>query len=137
MPFLLMFDQLEDFLRAESATLIIVGYSFRDDHINDLLSQAMRSNASAKLFGLQYGKIETYSKALTLAREHYGLTVVSFDGGIDAGVKIALSCEEQNEDDPFDLGDFVRFGEHLRKSVGPKRERLLSGDDVKRHSDVE
>ena len=55
MPYLVMFDQLRDFFKRQSATLITLGYSFRDDHINDLVAQGLRANASAKIFGLQYG----------------------------------------------------------------------------------
>lgn len=117
MPYLIMFDQLRDFFKHKSATLIALGYSFRDDHINDLIVQGLRGNASAKVFALQYDVLDAYGSATELARLYPGLTVVANDGAIDAGIDFD-SVLEGNGEALFRLGDFERFGRHLRQSVG-------------------
>ena len=118
MPYLVMFDQLRDFFKPQSATLITLGYSFRDDHINDLLAQGLRANASAKIFGLQYGNLNTYDSATDLAKQHFGLTVIAADGGIDAGRAFALESTTDPGAQAFKLGDFREFGDRLMRSVG-------------------
>lgn len=128
MPYLVMFDQLRDFFRQQSATLITVGYSFRDDHINDIVSQGLRGNPSAKIFGLQYDKADAYESAIDIGRAHLGLTIVASDGGIDAGREFKLNSSEDDEAQSSTVGDFVGFGELLRRSVGHSAEKRNEHD---------
>lgn len=135
MPYLVMFDQLRDFLKRQSATLITLGYSFRDDHINDLLAQGLRANANAKIFGLQYGEFKVYNSAKDLARQNVGLTVVAANGGINAGRAFDLESTVDGEARPFKLGDFKEFGNYLMRSVGhttrtaSEIEEVIGGSD--------
>ena len=93
MPYLVMLDQLRGFLKSQSATLIVVGYSFRDDHINDLLDQGLRGNPRAKVFGLLYDKLSSYDRASSLALNRPGLTIMASDGAIDAGTTQPCSTD--------------------------------------------
>ena len=137
MPYLVMFDQLRDFFKRQSATLITLGYSFRDDHINDLVAQGLRANASAKIFGLQYGQLNTYDSAKDLARQNFGLTVIATDGGIDAGRAFALESTTDPEAHAFKLGDFREFGDRLMRSVGRTAETSPKSDEAVRGADEE
>ncbi|MCY4422510.1 MAG: SIR2 family protein [Acidimicrobiaceae bacterium] len=137
MPYLVMFDQLRDFLKRQSATLITLGYSFRDDHINDLLAQGLRANASAKIFGLQYGEFNAYDSAEDLARQNVGLTVMAANGGIDAGRAFELESAADRETKPFKLGDFKEFGHRLMRSVGHTTRTASEIEAVTRGSDEE
>ena len=130
MPYLMMFDQLRDFFKRPSATLITVGYSFRDDHINDLVAQGLRANASAKVFGLQYGELTSYTSAKNLARQNLGLIVIASDGGIDAGRNFFIERISGQEGPAFRLGDFTKFGERLMRSVGHAAGTSGNGDDA-------
>ena len=118
MPYLIMFDQLRDFFKDQSATLITIGYSFSDNHINDLLCQGLRSNPSAKIFGLLYEDLKAYELAAALALQHPRLTLIANDGGIDAGVEFISEMEDNGRKQPLGLGEFKKFGERLRRSVG-------------------
>ncbi len=137
MPYLMMFDQLRDFFKCPSATLITVGYSFGDAHINDLMAQGLRANASAKIFGLQYGTLDPYDEAKNLAKQNLGLTVIASDGGIDAGRQFSLELATGQEVPTFKLGDFREFGNHLMRSVGHAAEISDMSDDSIRDSDEE
>jgi hypothetical protein len=44
MPYLALIDRLNKFLRQNSAVLIISGYSFSDDHLNDTILNALKAN---------------------------------------------------------------------------------------------
>ena len=131
MPYLAMLDQLRDFIKLPSATLVTVGYSYRDDHINDLLGQGLRGNASAKIFGLQFDNIGAYESASSLAKQHLGLSIVARDGGIDAGNEYLHESNENGGKEYSDAGDFLKFGENLRRSVG-RPDNESRSDDVTR-----
>lgn len=130
MPYLAMFDQLRDFLKKQSATLITIGYSFNDEHINDLLCQGLRGNASAKIFGLMYESLESYTSAATIAKQHLGLSLVADNGGIDAGKTFIQKQGEEDLNQVSQLGDFQQFGERLRKIVGGIDNKPEDQDDA-------
>lgn len=131
MPYLMMFDQLRDFIKFPSATLVSVGYSFGDGHINDLMAQGLRANTSAKIFGLQYGELDTYDEAKKLATQNLGVTVIARNGGIDAGRQFSLESATDQKVSTFNWGDFRDFGNHLRRSVGNATDSAgLSADQV-------
>ena len=129
MPYLAMFDQLRDFLKNQSATLITVGYSFNDDHINDLLCQGLRGNASAKIFGLMYKELKKYTSAVAIAEQHLGLSLLAGDGGIDAGKVFMQEHDEDGVSQISQLGDFQHFGQRLRRTVGGTDQRPEDQDD--------
>ena len=119
MPYLIMFDQLRDFFKQQSATFVSIGYSFRDEHINDIIIQGLRGNPSAKVFGLQYGKIETYESARKIAKNHLGLTIVASNCCIHAGRDFNPKSTDDDENISLNLGDFTRFGNKLKSLVEP------------------
>ncbi|HEX8549890.1 MAG TPA: SIR2 family protein [Cytophagaceae bacterium] len=142
MPYLAMLDRLKAFILAPSSALFIVGYSFSDDHINDVILQSLRSNATAIVYAFLYGKLEQtkYNKAIQCAKATSNLNVIAFDKGIigrktgtwflkEAGksydipgniVKLFKAQEEVNGENvevdkvEFQLGDFELFGNFLR-----------------------
>lgn len=92
MPYLALSDQLSKFIRKKSSLLIISGYSFRDEHLNDTIINALKSNPTAMALGLMYdsysfkdeaGKdIERYPKAYQLAQRQHNLNIWTFDKAI-------------------------------------------------------
>ncbi|HZK62334.1 MAG TPA: SIR2 family protein, partial [Anaerovoracaceae bacterium] len=53
-PYAILLDRLAASLRSNETTLIICGYSFGDDHINDLIINSLRSNRNAQVFAFVY-----------------------------------------------------------------------------------
>jgi len=84
MPYLAMLDRLKEFLLNPSALLFISGYSFGDEHINDIICRALETNASAHVFSFMFGSLdsEQYSKAKECALATPNLSVLAFDKGI-------------------------------------------------------
>jgi hypothetical protein len=84
MPYLAMLDRLKDFIMSPSSALFIVGYSFSDDHINDIILQSLRSNPTAIIYSFLFGELEQakYEKAIRCAKLTNNLSLVAFDKGI-------------------------------------------------------
>ena len=82
MPYLALFDRLRTFLRQPSAVLITCGFSFRDDHLNEVLLDGAEGNPGAIIFGLLHGDLDDYSTARSIATNRANLTLLAADGGV-------------------------------------------------------
>ena len=147
MPYLAMIDRLRDFLKDRTSVLIICGYSFRDDHINDTLARGLMYTQTAAAFALLYGDLKQYDGAVNLATERPNLSVLSRDGAVIGGQKIdwglksagAVSNEsgtwvkwipttQDNCVAQLSLGDFNELGRFLRAMAGDFRRRGSDSD---------
>ena len=145
MPYLAMLDRIRSFLRIPTAAMVICGYSFRDEHINETIVQALQHTQTAVAFALMYGDVEECSEAATLAGQRPNLNVLARNGGIIGGRPAEWVKRESEEisasddgavtwapvepTDPnaklkaeFKLGDFGVFGQFLRVLAGDGQE---------------
>jgi hypothetical protein len=149
MPYLAMLDRLKDFIMSPSSALFIVGYSFSDDHINDIILQSLRSNPTAIIYSFIYGELEQvkYEKAILCAKSTNNLSLIAFDKAI-IGRKVgkwALKDHEKVNEIPSEivkfkketvdvagkptdiytyelqLGDFKLFGNFLKEISATKK----------------
>ncbi|KAA8605074.1 hypothetical protein AL036_20890 [Salipiger aestuarii] len=145
MPFLAMMDRFKDFILQQSSILFMSGYSFGDEHINNLLLEALRSNPTAMVYGLLHGNMmdkdgkpeEKYQKARKLALKAPNLALFSSDVGIigrrekpwvahdeDLGslpVGMVLKPEAAtSEYRECKIGDFLMFTDMLKNISGPR-----------------
>jgi len=141
MPYLAMMDQLRKFLSTPSSAMIVVGYSFGDQHLNDVIVQSLQGTPSTAVFALMYGPLKNYTSAVSLAKERGNLSILAEDGTVTGTRKqIWRELDEQpdsllpsgaiewtkgaKEDDPwkasFKLGDFNSFGAFLQDIAGKK-----------------
>jgi len=115
MPYLAMQDQFRKFLGLAGATLITIGYSFGDEHINDVIVQGLQANPRATAFGLLFGEIENYPNALREAEKYKNLGLFARDKGCIAGVTSPW-CDTEQEDPKrahCSIGDFGVFASYL------------------------
>ena len=141
MPYLAMLDRLRTFLKTPTVTLILCGYSFRDEHINEVIVQGLRSTQQAIAFALLFGNISDYGQAKALALSRSNLTLLARDGAVIGG-QVSEWPESAVASGPADngrwvtwrpvdpaneggkqlaefrLGDFAIFGEFLQELVG-------------------
>lgn len=84
MPYLAMLDRLKTFILAPSSVLFISGFSFNDNHINDVILQALRSNPTAMCFAFLYGSLneDKYAKAKQCAKQIPNLSLFASDKGL-------------------------------------------------------
>ncbi|MEZ5199115.1 MAG: SIR2 family protein [Bacteroidales bacterium] len=143
MPYLAMLDRIKEFILYPSSILFTSGYSFSDDHINNVMVQALQSNPTAMCFAFVYGNLndEKYVKAKQCAMQVPNLSLIAFDKGIVGRLEgdwhlsdeekigeipaevIAKIVEEEGEEEnkqeiiryEFRLGDFGKFGQFLRE----------------------
>lgn len=153
MPYLAMLDRLRAFLKQPTSTLVLCGYSFRDQHINDVILQGLQSTPTAIAFALLFDTIDRYSHAIKLARKRSNLSILARDGSVISGheskwpVKDAESASADTGKwvnwlpiDPakdngkrtaeFLLGDFFVFGEFMQELIGHTRQ-LTEAPDAK------
>ena len=147
MPYLALIDQLNRFIRKKSSLLVLCGYSFHDNHLNDAIINALKSNPTGMVLGLMYGtyedqSVERYEEAYKLAKKQHNLNVWTDDKAI-IGTSLGRWNKIEDEDDidlltfietsqentePSEkkhlvkLGDFSVFTNFLKKIIGPTSE---------------
>lgn len=122
MPYLALIDQLSKFIRQKSSLLIIAGYSFNDEHLNDTIINALRANPSAMVLAVMFGSfsseneakeiIERYPKAYKLAIGRHNLNIWTNDKAI-IGTNLFDWGKIKNEDIDLEIRSFV---EHITES---------------------
>lgn len=123
LPYLAMMDRLKAFLRKPGSILVSCGFSYRDQHINEVIDQSLRSNPTASVHAMLYGSLDDYSEATTLAAGLHNLALLAEDGGVVGGSRGAWTDEESPDNGATgsttcDLGDFVAFGSMLQSLTG-------------------
>jgi hypothetical protein len=139
MPYLAMLDRLREFLARGQAVLVTCGYSFADQHLNEVILHGLRSNPTAICFGLLYGARSGYADALLKAQMHPNLSLLAADGAVLGTVDqnwrtdeqashpmhgISVTKKEVAENEAteqknceFLLGDFKMFGAFLARQL--------------------
>ncbi len=96
MPYLAMLDRLRDFFRGDpkkrhtdagnkdedAPRLVLCGYSFLDDHLNEVLLDGLRGNRSAQCFALMYSNLADHPRAVEYAVKQSNLTILARDGAV-------------------------------------------------------
>lgn len=83
MPYLAMLDRLRAFFHGNDAPrLVICGYSFLDDHLNEVLLDGLRGNRNAQCFALMYSGLEKHPRVVEYAQKQSNLTVLAWDGAV-------------------------------------------------------
>ncbi|TYP84661.1 SIR2-like protein [Blastococcus xanthinilyticus] len=116
LPYLALLDRLRGFLRRPSSVIVSCGFSYRDEHINEVIGQALRSNPTASVQALLFGQLEQYSEALALARRTPNLSLLAEDAavvGTQTGDWATTSTVST-----FPYGNFSALGDLLRELVG-------------------
>ena len=149
MPYLALMDRLRSFLMSHGAVLVTTGYSFGDEHINDLIMSGLNNNPSAVVYGLLFDEIDSppYSNALKCAKDAPNLVIMAKNSAIigrrradwrykkitDASglIDSLIHCtEEETEENEghvkceVAIGNFAKLGVLLRSmtSLAPRAE---------------
>lgn len=133
MPYLALHDRLRQILREPDVVIVSCGYSFRDEHLNEVLQEGLERNPTAAVYGLLYGDLDSYPEAGGLAARTTAANLLLLaetkaligrdrlpwrevdDPDSMAGIP-AVRIEEKKP--KCDLGDFLRFGEFLATLAG-------------------
>jgi len=140
MPYLAMLDRLKAFFQGKDAPrLVVCGYSFLDEHLNEILLDGLRGNRNAQCFALMYSGLEQHPRVVECASRQSNLTVIAWDGavvgtraglyrlGAFGGAEHTPWLTEQEAEPGLDpslvqprsrLGDFHFFGLFLEQLCG-------------------
>lgn len=134
LPYLAMIDRMRAFLKLNTAVLLVCGYSFRDEHLNEVLLQGAESNPSTAIFAAQFGNLNDYPSAIKIATSCQNFNVLARDAAIIGGVRapwkspqdvldtdrLSTFWEREGAEEGaevgsgrFLLGDFERLGKFL------------------------
>lgn len=130
LPFLLFQDRLRKYLSQGEILLIINGYSFCDEHINEILFQSLRANKRLAVTALLFGEIKGPKRMIPESVLKYGLENpnLSILGPDKASIGGNISEWEfdgsptpddfyWNEGEKtFELGNFAIFSKFLKES---------------------
>ena len=85
-PYLAYMDRLSRILNSEHALLVSCGYSFRDEHINDILYGALDTTNTANIIALQFHELNENDDVSKAAVKRSNLSVIAPNGGVISGV---------------------------------------------------
>jgi len=104
MPFFEMISRLQAVLRSENTTLLIVGYSFGDEHINRIIEESINNNLNLEVFiikpTLSGEKIDEYIERVNKGSKNIHLissTFEQFANGMPDAKIGQTHLEEDNE----------------------------------------
>lgn len=153
MPYLAMIDRLRAFFRGsvvnkrgedkredDAPRLVVCGYSFLDEHLNEALLDGLRGNRNAQCFALMFGNLDQHPRVVEYARRQGNLTVLARDGAV-IGTRVGryrpgINCNDEQQpwlyEERFEttdpakpslqprvhLGDFHYFGLFLEQLCG-------------------
>lgn len=160
MPYFVMLDRLKAFIRNDKkpAALFTIGYSFSDEHINDVIADSLRDNPSAISYALQYDRLSACPQVTKLTQRCANLHVLAPGEAITKGrlsrwekcspeqvteLRYAFRAQSSKEgssdqgngaaDDrkvvEFCLGDFNNFGYFLG-SFSPSQTLLMGESEA-------
>ncbi len=143
MPYLAMLDRLRAFLLTGQAVLVTCGYSFSDQHLNDMIIQGLRGNPNAVCYALIFGDRNTIPEALAFAKKQANLNLLAADGAVFGTTErpwhphpksehplhaVAVQSTVPDGKCMCLLGDFKAFGAFLAQQLAQ-----LDGDEETPH----
>jgi hypothetical protein len=137
LPYLAMLDRLRDFLGRGQAVLVTCGYSFADQHLNEVVMNGLRGNPTAMCFGLVYGQKANYAEGIRCATRQPNLSLLADDGAVLGTLERTWHSDDESghplhglgawfEDATdanggannwFLLGEFKRLGDFLAHQI--------------------
>ncbi len=134
MPFLALQDRFRRFLTVGDRLLILSGYSFADQHLNEIIFQALRANPHLAITALIYGEPENSTpdarfilpdRIANFGREYRNLTILGPDKAAIGGVVAPWTTPSGDFQSFWDtaknaltLGDFAAFTVYLERFIG-------------------
>jgi SIR2-like domain len=142
LPFLAYQDRLRRLLASGETLLVTCGYSYADEHLNEIIFQSLRSNPRLAVTALCFGSLESEALTKNLLRPTDGitnLTIYGSDAAVVGGRKAPWSAPSSGpkgdlsgwpfwdqKESAFRLGDFNFFVEFLRSFLGGRGLHLPS-----------
>lgn len=142
MPFLALIDQLQRFISKKTSVLVLAGYSFNDEHLNNIIVNALNINTKSTAFALLFGELEKYPNAVELASKCGNLSLYASDKAvigtreakwatsqdfpeIDPSIQGMIEIPKTEKEDikkvNFSIGDFDQFTNFLKFLISEEK----------------
>jgi len=142
LPFICLQDRLRNFLSSDECLFIIIGYSFSDQHLNEILFQCLRSNPRLTIISLILGKWDKdhnkqilVDKIIRFGKQFRNHTIIGPDKGVIGGKLVKWEPPKNDDVDSslfwdsntnnLKIGDFKVFCDFIEN---------ISGNDIKKRS---
>lgn len=119
-PYAAFMDRLVRFLELDDALLIVVGFGFGDEHINNLIFGTLENRPRTHVYALQYSEPGVDSDLSRRGRGCRNMIVVGPRTGIVGGTHARwrqggapVSTESSIVEPDLEIGDFTRFCDFL------------------------
>lgn len=144
LPFLAYQDRLRHLVTSGETLLVVIGYSFSDEHLNEIVFQGLRSNSRLAVTVLMFGDLGSTNVEQNLLKPTLGsrnLTVYAPDGA-SLGGRLGKWKDPKEAPPPgltgwpfwdasakrFTMGDFGQFVEFLRVFMGVRTPDLVPAE---------
>ncbi|PKN65372.1 MAG: hypothetical protein CVU57_11035 [Deltaproteobacteria bacterium HGW-Deltaproteobacteria-15] len=84
-PYTSFMDRLHAFLKAEDGVLITCGYSFGDQHINEVMLNGLERTATSHVIGLVYDDFDANSPIVSIAKSQTRLSIYGKKNAVIGG----------------------------------------------------
>lgn len=102
-PFLSYLDRLGSFVRSDDAVLFISGYSFGDDHINDVILNALGKGRTSSIIVFLFDDFTEKSAIAEIAKNQTRLSVYGKRNAVIGGKFGCWKLKSEPSDDEVDL----------------------------------
>ena len=104
-PYVSFMDRLAKFVKQDDSILFVSGYSFRDQHINVVIDNALKRTSTSHVIGFYYGELENDSDVVKLAKRQPKLSIYSKKHAVIGGKYGEWRLKNQpNDEDPIIIG---------------------------------
>jgi hypothetical protein len=111
-PFISYLDRFRKYLLANEKILLILGYSFSDEHVNDIIINGLNSNSRLTILTFTYSD-KTFKKCKDLLGLYPNVSIYTKNKKYVNKTESEFKCENN-------LGDFNNFVTVLNSLVNPK-----------------
>ncbi len=118
-PYAAFTDRLSRFLEQDDALLVIAGFSFGDEHMNNLIFGALENQARTHVYTLQFEEPANHTDLAKRAVQRPNMIVVGPETGIIGGRRAAWA--------PVESGDFMAVVYELEEKEGEGGDVVKSG----------
>lgn len=130
-PYSAFTARLRAFLEQDDALLVSLGYSFSDEHINEIIFGALETSSRTHVYALQYSDVPKEHQLVRRAAQRRNLVVISPASAVIGGVsgtwdddseiavsQVIVDAEENGSGRRVRIGDFARFADFLSSMSG-------------------
>lgn len=123
-PYLSYMDRLSNFLRQDDSVLFICGYSFGDEHINDMILSSLTRTRSSHVFVLKRGEIkEEDILSSEIAMKNFKISVLAQNAAVIGGKFGEWQLMEREE-----VPEFFDTSDSASASAWTGKGKFLLGD---------